>query len=130
MSKKKLLIIDDDVEMCEEISEILRDEGYDVGTVHDGLEGRALLLREHFDLVLLDIKIPGMNGFEVLNAIREANISVKVIVLSGRPMVKELSGKPSTYDEEEAILKKADSVMGKPYDIVKVLETTKKLLSQ
>jgi CheY-like chemotaxis protein len=115
--------------MCEEISEILRDEGYDVSTVHDGLEGKNLLLREPFDLVLLDIKIPGMNGFEVLRAIRENNIAVKVIVLSGRPMVKELSGQPVTYDEEEIILKKSDSVMGKPYDIVKVLETTAKLLS-
>ncbi len=129
MSKKKLLIIDDDVEMCEEISEILRDEGYDVSTVHDGIEGRELLTREPFDLVLLDIKIPGMNGFEVLRSIRDENINVKVIVLSGRPMVKELSGQASDYDDEEMVLKKADSVMGKPYDITKVLETTKKLLS-
>jgi CheY-like chemotaxis protein len=129
MSKRKLLIIDDDVEMCDEISEILRDEGYDVKAVHDGLEGINTLLKEPFDLALLDIKIPGMNGFEVLNEIRGKNIKVKVIVLSGRPMVKELSGQPGTYDEEDVILKQADSVMGKPYDIVKVLEMVKKLLS-
>jgi DNA-binding response OmpR family regulator len=127
--KKKLLIIDDDIEMCEEISDILRDEGYDVNMAHDGLEGKNMLFENAYDLVLLDIKIPGMNGFEVLKAVRENKINVKVIILSGRPMVKELSGQPASYDEEEVILRQADCIMGKPYDIVKVLKKTEELLS-
>jgi len=129
MTRKKLLIIDDDLEMCAEISEILRDEGYEVDAVYDGVQGRDRLMQVPYDLVLLDLKIPGMNGFDVLVSIREQRIGVKVLVLSGRPLVKDMNGQPGVRDEEEAILRKADCVMSKPYDIVRVLSTIQELLA-
>jgi DNA-binding response OmpR family regulator len=126
---KKILIIDDDEEMCAELSEILRSEGYEVSFVNDGIEGRDLALKNIYGLLLLDLKIPGINGFDILKEIKNKKPDLKVMVLSGRPNSKELKEYVGNYNEkEENILNMADAFMNKPFDVNVVLETIKKLI--
>ena len=65
-----LLIIDDDIELTDLLSEYLRSEGFQVSSVHDGHEGVKKALHQPFDVIILDVMLPNMNGFEVLKAIR------------------------------------------------------------
>ena len=80
---KHLLIIDDDIELCELLEEYLSAEGFQISKIHDGEEGFKAATEESFDLVILDVMLPGMNGFDVLRNIREKS-SVPVIMLTAR----------------------------------------------
>ncbi len=72
MEKRRLiLVVDDEQELLDMVSSTLELEGYDVATATDGESALALVEERRPDLVLLDIKMPGLNGFEVLRIIRE-----------------------------------------------------------
>ena len=125
-------MIDDDREMCQEMAEVLQDEGYIVKTAFDGLEGKNLIEREDCDLLLLDLKIPKLTGFDILKKAKDGNDKLKVIILTGKPIGKEgllRNNKDINKDEEEVALELADSVMNKPFDIEKVLSKIKELTS-
>jgi two-component system response regulator CpxR len=66
----KLLIIDDDVSLCELLSEYLRAEGFEGESAHSGATGEQALLDDNFELVVLDVRLPDEKGFEVLRQIR------------------------------------------------------------
>jgi two-component system response regulator CpxR len=78
-----ILIIDDDVELCELVTEYLEDEGFTVESVHDGAAGVERCLTSEPDLVILDVMLPGLGGFAVLNKIREVS-KMPVIMLTAR----------------------------------------------
>lgn len=80
---KRLLIIDDDRKLCRLISEYLEPMGYAVTAVHAGLEGVAAATQEDWQAVVLDVMLPGLDGFEVLRRIR-AHSQVPVLMLSAR----------------------------------------------
>ena len=71
MNGKKILIIDDDLAFCEMLSEILRDEGAEVIVKNDGNSGLDAALKEHPDVVLSDMMMPGMTGMAVLEELRK-----------------------------------------------------------
>lgn len=125
MKKIKILIVDDDEELCGEISEILRDEGYSVNTAHDGFKAFELIKARKHDIILLDLKLPSMSGSEILRKIKETNFTLKVIVLSGRPFNKEML--KESEDEELNSLRLANAILSKPYDIENLLEKIKEL---
>jgi two-component system, NtrC family, nitrogen regulation response regulator NtrX len=77
-----ILVIDDEKEICESIKMILEYENYQVDTTSDGNEGIEKIEAGNFDAVLLDIQMPNINGFEVLNKIKERNLDVSVIIIS------------------------------------------------
>lgn len=79
----RLLLIDDDVELCELVSEYLAGEGFQVEVVNDGLQGVEKTLSGDFRLVILDVMMPSLNGFEALRRIRRQS-SVPVIMLTAR----------------------------------------------
>jgi two-component system response regulator CpxR len=79
----KILIIDDDAELSTMLAEFLVPENLAVSACHTGEDGLELLGREAFDLVILDIMMPGMNGMEVLKRLRRSN-EVPVIMLTAR----------------------------------------------
>ena len=66
MVSQKILLIDDDTDLCALLAEYLADEGFGLETVHDGRQGLAEALAKPYDLVILDVMLPGCNGFEVL----------------------------------------------------------------
>ena len=80
---KRVLVIDDDVELCELLQDYLSSEGFSITTVNHGADGAGQALAEPYDLVILDVMLPGMNGFDVLRKIRESS-KVPVIMLTAR----------------------------------------------
>jgi two-component system response regulator CpxR len=81
--RSTILIIDDDVRLCRLIAEFFSDSEYDVQAAHHGAAGLARALDESFDLILLDVMLPGLDGFEVLTQLRRRS-SVPVIMLTAR----------------------------------------------
>ncbi len=79
----RVLLIDDDVELCELVVEFLEGEGLDVEVVYNGQAGLERAQTEPPDLVILDVMLPGLTGFEVLRRLRETS-SVPVLMLTAR----------------------------------------------
>jgi len=80
---KSVLLVDDDAELGDLLKEYLSMEGFDLTVVHDGKTGLSEAMNGHYDLMLLDVMLPGMNGFEVLCKLRESS-SLPVIMLTAR----------------------------------------------
>jgi DNA-binding response OmpR family regulator len=80
--RSRVLVIDDDRKLCRLIRDYLEPLGYDISAVHTGPEGLASATTEPWQAVILDIMLPGMNGFEVLKGIRRQN-NVPVLMLTG-----------------------------------------------
>lgn len=79
----RILVIDDDIELCELLSDYLTSEGFTVETINHGEEGAEQALAEEYSLVVLDVMLPGMNGFDVLRKIRKTS-KLPVIMLTAR----------------------------------------------
>ena len=79
----EILLIDDDVELCELVSEYLVGEGFAVDVIHNGVAGLSRAQENRHDLVILDVMLPGLTGFEVLRKLRETS-SVPVLMLTAR----------------------------------------------
>jgi len=80
---ERILIVDDDVELCSMIAEYLRREGFQVEAVHNGERGLERALSRSHDLLLLDVMLPGMNGFDLLRQLR-ASSDLRVLLLTAR----------------------------------------------
>ncbi len=79
----RILVIDDDAELCKLVSRFLGADGYAVQTTHSSGQGIELVLSREYDLVVLDVMLPGMDGFEVLRRIR-AKSNTPVLMLTAR----------------------------------------------
>ncbi len=80
---ERLLVIDDDIELCELVLEYLEPQGFEIQTAQDGERGVDLATSEAYSLIVLDVMLPGIDGFEVLRRIR-AKTSAPVLMLTGR----------------------------------------------
>ncbi|OIO72061.1 MAG: DNA-binding response regulator [Zetaproteobacteria bacterium CG_4_9_14_3_um_filter_49_83] len=78
-----ILMIDDDMELCELLQRFLAGEGFSVQCIHHGAQGLALALAQSFDMILLDVMMPGKNGMDVLRELREHS-QVPVMMLTAR----------------------------------------------
>ena len=119
--KYVILVVDDEDAFRTVLSGELGNEGYDVKAAADGDEAIAEIEKTQFDLVLLDIKMPKMNGFEVLKYIKEKHAKTRVVMLTG------------FADLKNAIESKklgADDFVSKPYDLVDLLTTIERVLSE
>lgn len=114
----KILVIDDDVSIAETLELYLTEEGYDVTTAHTGTEGLNKFIQHTPDVVILDIRLPDIDGFTVLEDLREENENVKVIMITAhhdmdstiRAMKEgafDYIHKPVNVDELEIAIKKA-----------------------
>ncbi len=79
----ELLLIDDDIELCELLIEYLATEGYSVNAVHDGEAGVHAALSGEYKLVLLDVTLPKLNGFDVLKKVRQTS-DIPILMLTAR----------------------------------------------
>ncbi|MBI4335585.1 MAG: response regulator, partial [Candidatus Omnitrophica bacterium] len=115
--KKRVLIVDDDKELCQEMTEILQEEGYLVDQEHDGIRGKSLAETNNYDIVLLDVKIPEITGLEILKALKKKRIASRVVIITGSFKVnKLLKNEDDPADEEIACLKLADGLVSKPFN--------------
>lgn len=78
-----VLIIDDDTELTDLLAQYIEPEGFEVSCVHDGESGIKKALSQHFDVIILDVMLPQLNGFEVLKSIRE-HLNTPVLMLTAR----------------------------------------------
>jgi two-component system response regulator CpxR len=106
MAMQDILLIDDDMELCALLKEYLADEGFEIEICHEGVAGADKALSEKHDLIILDVMLPGCNGFEVLKKIRKQS-NVPVLMLTARG------------DEVDRIVGLeigADDYLGKPFN--------------
>lgn len=78
----KVLVVDDEEEMCNVLRKILEQDGYKVSTATSGSRALAAMKQKPADLILLDIKMPGMDGIEMLRKLRDFNQDAVVIILT------------------------------------------------
>ncbi|MGA1864822.1 MAG: response regulator [bacterium] len=125
----KILIIEDDKGLCEEMADILEDEGYCVNVTFNGCNGKSLIERNIYDLLLLDLKLPGLHGLSILKSIKKKEEKPRIIVITGSHFFMELNKKQwRCKNHEEYLLKFADAVIHKPFDVEKVLVKIKELV--
>src|SRR5947208_3779123 len=87
-----ILIVDDDLDTCSNLSDILTDLGYQVDVAHDGPTALALARDRHFDVALLDLKMPGMDGltlYRELRRVRADTVAIIVTAYAGSGVVEE-----------------------------------------
>jgi DNA-binding NtrC family response regulator len=112
-SQPKLLFVDDEEELVSAVVERLEIRGIDGVGVTSGDEALRLLQREHFDVVLLDVKMPGVNGLDVLRTITRAYPDTRVILMTGHG---------SAEDIELGLRLGAAACLQKPVDLETLLE--------
>jgi len=84
-SFQTILIVDDDELLAGMLAEVLREDGYQVSTARNGLHGYSIYPKHQAEIVLADIEMPGLDGFEMMRCIRDINPSVRTIYMSGAP---------------------------------------------
>ena len=93
--------------------ELLAAEGYQVSAAFDGFEGEKLIKKNHYDIILLDIKMPLLNGIDLLKRLKKDNAPTKIILISGKPFLeKEI--------KKNGFLPMISGFIAKPYDVKKL----------
>ena len=115
MPKSRILVIDDEAAIRDSLRMTLEYEGYEFVGAATGQEGLALVEREAFDLVLLDVKMPGMDGLDVLGRLHSMNETLPVVMISAH-------GTPSTA--VDAIRRGALDFLEKPFESTERLRVT------
>ena len=119
MSEKRILILHDDDEIRELLEFDIAQSGYFVDTAKDGLEGLNKALNNTYDLILLDVMMPKMNGFDVCKNIRQAKLAIPILMLTAKGTID---------DKTEGFDCGADDYLVKPFDIQEVLLRIRVLL--
>lgn len=91
MLKSRILLLEDDITLNETVSEYLEELGYRVDVVEDGEEALSLMYEHSYDIFLLDVKVPGMNGFDLLKEARARSIVTPAIFITSLNSVEDLS---------------------------------------
>ncbi|WP_338686689.1 response regulator transcription factor [Streptomyces acidiscabies] len=115
----RLLIVEDEKRLALSLAKGLAAEGYAVDVVHDGREGLHRATETPYDLVILDIMLPGMNGYRVCATLRAAGHDVPILMLTA---------KDGEYDEAEGLDTGADDYLTKPFSYVVLVARVKALL--
>jgi DNA-binding NtrC family response regulator len=116
-----ILVVDDDINLCTALKDELTEVGYDASYVTNGFDAVKHLSENKVDLVLLDLKMPDMDGFDVLKEMEEKNLNSKVIVLTAYADVK------SAIDSAKM---GASDFISKPYDFDELLITIRRVLQR
>ena len=112
----KILIIDDERSIRNSLKEILTDEGYETDVAEDGLQGCEMAEKEKYNAIFCDIKMPNMDGIEVLDRLHESGVDAAIIMISGHGDIDTAV---------ECIKKGAFDFIQKPLDLNRILITIK-----
>jgi two-component system, OmpR family, copper resistance phosphate regulon response regulator CusR len=110
--KKNILIIEDDERIAKTISKGLDENGFQTEIAYDGIFGLKMALSSTYDLILLDLNLPGINGYQVAEGIREEKRTVPILMLTALG---------ETEDKLEGFEKGADDYLVKPFDFRELL---------
>ena len=108
----KILIVEDEISLASALEHILREDGHFTDMVNDGLSALVYIYGFRYDLILLDVMLPRMDGFEVVRQIREKKISTPVLILTARTAIP---------DKVAGLNFGADDYMEKPFDPAELL---------
>ncbi|WP_327151694.1 response regulator transcription factor [Nocardia sp. NBC_01329] len=115
----RLLIVEDEKRLASALAKGLSAEGFAVDVVHDGAEGLHRATSTDYDLIILDIMLPGMNGYRVCASLRAAGHETPVLMLTA---------KDGEYDEAEGLDTGADDYLSKPFSYVVLVARIRALL--
>ena len=118
---ESILVVDDDVDVRKSLSSILSKEGYSVETVENGKKATRISEKSRFDIALIDIKLPDMEGTELLHWLKENQPHMIKIVITGFPTLENAM---------ETVNEGADGYILKPFDTEKLLEMIRKHLKR
>ena len=115
----RILIVDDDEELAGLLSELLTREGFRVDMQHDGPKGLATALGGGYDLMVLDVMLPGMDGFTICGKVREAKNFTPILFLTA---------KNTDDDRVHGFETGADDYLGKPFQVRELLLRVRAIL--
>jgi two-component system, OmpR family, response regulator len=115
----RVLVVEDEVHLAEAIAEGLGSEGFDVELCHDGLDGLWRARERPYGAIVLDILLPGMNGYKVCETLRHEGVWTPILMLTA---------KSGQYDEAEALDTGADDFLSKPFSFVVLLARLRALV--
>ena len=118
---ESILVVDDDEAVRKSLSSILSEEGYSVETVENGNQAIRISEKSRFDIALIDIKLPDMDGTELLSRLKENQPRMIMIVITGFPTLENAM---------ETVNEGADGYILKPFDVQKLLEMIRKHLKR
>jgi two-component system OmpR family response regulator len=115
----RVLLVEDDVAIADAIARGLEAEGFVTEAAIDGISGLWMAQESEFDVVILDIMLPGLNGYELCRRLREVNARVPILMLTA---------KDGEFDEADALDLGADDFLRKPFSFVVLLARLRALL--
>ena len=115
----RLLIVEDEVRLADTLRQLLHRQGYTADVCYDGVSGLDNAMTGIYDLVVLDVMLPGMNGFQVVQKLRAANVAVPVLMLTA---------KSSLDDRVHGLDCGADYYLTKPFEPEELLACVRTLL--
>jgi two-component system alkaline phosphatase synthesis response regulator PhoP len=121
MSGERLLVVEDEAHLAEVIADNLEFEGYQVEVIADGAQALERIQAERPDLVLLDVMLPGMDGFEVCKHLRDDRNDVPILFLTARS---------SEDDRVKGLELGGDDYLGKPFDLRELMLRVKAILKR
>ncbi len=119
--KYKILVIDDDENIRKVVTTILQDKGYAVDTAETGSEAISKSQQSTYNLMLIDIRLPDMEGTELLSKVHETTPKIRKIIVTGYPTLQ---------NAVTAVNEGADAYVMKPFDVENMLDTIKKQLEK
>ncbi|MCP4270180.1 MAG: response regulator, partial [Candidatus Brocadiaceae bacterium] len=81
-TNRKILVVDDNIDYCEGIIDFLEMEGFDAVGVHDGFKALEAIKKERFDMILMDVKMPGMDGVETFQQLKKVSPEIPTILMT------------------------------------------------
>ena len=117
---RKIIVIEDERDINNLIAYNLRKEGFVVKQVIDGIAASAILKREHFDIVILDIMLPGIDGFDICKELKERDDAYKTFVIV-------VSARTATQDKLYAHIMGADYYITKPFEVSSLMGVVSEL---
>jgi DNA-binding response OmpR family regulator len=115
----RILIVEDEEALADGVARGLTAEGFEVTVAHDGLTGLEQARSEDIDAIVLDIMLPGMNGYKVCQTLRDEGVGTPILMLTA---------KDGEYDEAEALDTGADDFLSKPFSFVVLVARIRALL--
>src|SRR5882724_5229694 len=103
----RLLLVEDEPGVALVVADLLRAEGYAVETAADGKNGLRLATEQKFDLLILDVMLPGLGGFEICHAVRELGFDGAILMLTAKGQIP---------DRVQGLRTGADDYLVKPFD--------------
>jgi DNA-binding NtrC family response regulator len=121
MKKANILIVDDEIDLLETLGDIFESKGYNVTMVEDGNKAIELLKKKYYDIVLMDLKMPGINGVESFKEVKRLHPSAAVIMMTAGSVGEEIKA---------ALGAGVDAVVDKPFNVKKLVAIIESILER